>query len=263
VLNVDPGDMGFGLVARPRAYTVCIHRAKCEQHNDPTKVYSLLKAALHSRDAADAPGAPGAPGTPAVPLEAAFQETNLEEMVREMRLMGGARAKKLDGFDYALNVHDWRPLLTPWEKANIRKYEKLWEEKYETDPNKDMAAVFVLMQNADSFKSMTGADARGRPGRPHAKGSVAHMPRGVFLMNCLLMQRNLLGPNCSELWASRPSSDFDEDWHPKDVELCKIALAHAQGEVSNHGVSGVPGHGLQNAYSSTACTALLCAGRCA
>jgi hypothetical protein len=128
-IKVSPADVGQLECARKRVYTVCVHKTKCNTLASISATYrELLRPLLRGS---------------VVRVEDAFRETDTARLLEEMRWV---EHRLEDGFKCEDVKHDWTPLLSSYEKANLAEYESLWEAKYNMPANTDPAAAFTLMR---------------------------------------------------------------------------------------------------------------------
>ena len=141
-IRVSPADAGHVECARTRVYTVCVHKTKCNTLTPiPATYYKLVVPLLR--------------GT-AVRVEDAFREKDPTRLLEEMAWV----AHRLDdGVECREIMHDWTPLLSTYEKANLAEYESIWETKHHVPANTDPVAAFTLMQDALTHTTMVNKEA--------------------------------------------------------------------------------------------------------
>ena len=141
--------MGYHAVSRERNFHLCLHKRFGRWVNDPAEIYEAISSRL--RDCKD------------VLIEDLFWERDEKELRHEMlSSVTYSRMKELnESPPSACDLSDWSGVLTTWEAQNLKKYEKMWIERYS-----DLAdAVFVLNQNPEKHKSWSWRESE----RAHAK----------------------------------------------------------------------------------------------
>lgn len=117
VIYTQPSDLGFGAVARRRAFTAFVRRDAGKFIGEPQQIYNILTASLRDRQ---------------------LSIEKLTELTSDLEVEADRKVLKRNC--------DPNSFLTKCEAANKARYEELYDEKNETTLADQ---CFVLNQNAD------------------------------------------------------------------------------------------------------------------